>query len=196
MLAAKKLFKYCRSGEAVQRAVVAEGGVHMLLIMLDSLDNTVRDLCTRTLTDLAADEAVRWVLGRALGRGQRGGPAARGQVGLAIRRAPRAGHRRPGASGSMAGARGGVGGVAPAAAPPSVRCRGPKWRETRLLPAAPRRLDIVSAPGGVAKVVQVRSLRDETGAGAPCLDCTAMAPVRGERVAQRCFASVENGRGR
>lgn len=59
MLAARKLFKYCRSGSEVQRAVVAEGGVHMLLIMLDSLDNVVRDLCTRTLTDLAAEDSVR-----------------------------------------------------------------------------------------------------------------------------------------
>lgn len=56
--AARKLHVYCRSGEDVQKAVVAEGGVHMLLIMLDSLDNTIRDLCTRTLTDLAADDNV------------------------------------------------------------------------------------------------------------------------------------------
>lgn len=41
----------------------------MLLIMLDSLDNTVRDLCTRTLTDLAADESVRCGGGAALRRG-------------------------------------------------------------------------------------------------------------------------------
>ncbi len=59
MLAARKLFKYCRSGETVQRAVVEAKGVHVLLIMLDSLDYTVRDLCTLTLTDLAADDGVR-----------------------------------------------------------------------------------------------------------------------------------------
>lgn len=60
VLAARKLFRYCRAGKEVQRAVVEAKGVHMLLIMLDSLDNTVRDLCTRTLTDLAADERVRY----------------------------------------------------------------------------------------------------------------------------------------
>lgn len=31
----------------------------MLLIMLDSLDRTLRDVCTRLLTDLAADDRVR-----------------------------------------------------------------------------------------------------------------------------------------
>lgn len=69
VLAARKLFTYCRAGEAVRRAVVAGGGVHMLLIMLDSLDNTVRDLCTRTLTDLAADDGVRCGQGRQRWRG-------------------------------------------------------------------------------------------------------------------------------
>jgi hypothetical protein len=64
VLAARKLHAYCRhSGRPVEAATVAAGGVHMLIIMLDSLDRTLRDLCTRILTDLAADDAVRYVCG-------------------------------------------------------------------------------------------------------------------------------------
>ena len=85
VLATRKLLAYCRgaggnsggggsengangagngsSGDggsrAVEQAVVAAGGVPLLLIMLDSLDRTLRDVCTRLLTDLAADERVR-----------------------------------------------------------------------------------------------------------------------------------------
>ncbi|GAB4816359.1 hypothetical protein N2152v2_003405 [Parachlorella kessleri] len=68
ILAARKLFSYCRDcGEAVHRAVVEAKGVHVLLIMLDSLDSTVRDLCTRTVTQLAADERVRLEIAAAPG---------------------------------------------------------------------------------------------------------------------------------
>lgn len=60
VLAARKLHAYCRhSGRPVEAAIAAAGGVHMLLIMLDSLDRNLRDLCTRVLTDLAADDRVR-----------------------------------------------------------------------------------------------------------------------------------------
>lgn len=60
VLAARKLHAYCRhSGRPVEAAIAAAGGVHMLLIMLDSLDRSLRDLCTRILTDLAADDRVR-----------------------------------------------------------------------------------------------------------------------------------------
>lgn len=40
-------------------AVASAGGVQLLLIMLDSLDRSLRDLCTRILTDLAEEERVR-----------------------------------------------------------------------------------------------------------------------------------------
>lgn len=83
MLAARKLFTYCRAGEAVRRAVVAGGGVHMLLIMLDSVDNTVRDLCTRTLTDLAADDGVRCGQGGQRWRGSQD-RACRARAGLTL----------------------------------------------------------------------------------------------------------------
>lgn len=60
VLAARKLHAYCRHcGRPVEAAIVAAGGVHMLLIMLDSLDRSLRDVCTRLLTDLAADDRVR-----------------------------------------------------------------------------------------------------------------------------------------
>lgn len=60
MLAARKLHAYCRHcGRPVEAAIVAAGGTHMLLIMLDSLDRVLRDVCTRLLTDLAADDRVR-----------------------------------------------------------------------------------------------------------------------------------------
>lgn len=60
VLAARKLHAYCRhSGRPVEAAIVGAGGVHMLLIMLDSLDRCLRDVCTRILTDLAADDRVR-----------------------------------------------------------------------------------------------------------------------------------------
>ncbi len=60
VLAARKLHAYCRHcGRPVEAAIVAAGGTHMLLIMLDSLDRVLRDVCTRLLTDLAADDRVR-----------------------------------------------------------------------------------------------------------------------------------------
>ncbi|EFN51629.1 hypothetical protein CHLNCDRAFT_140051 [Chlorella variabilis] len=60
VLAARKLHAYCRHcGRPVEASVAAAGGVHMLLIMLDSLDRGLRDVCTRILTDLAADDSVR-----------------------------------------------------------------------------------------------------------------------------------------
>ena len=60
MLAARKLHAYCRhSGRPVEVAIASAGGVQLLLIMLDSLDRSLRDLCTRILTDLAEEERVR-----------------------------------------------------------------------------------------------------------------------------------------
>jgi hypothetical protein len=61
VLAARKLHAYCRhGGRPVEAAIAAAGGVHMLLIMLDSLERGLRDVCTRILTDLAADDRIRW----------------------------------------------------------------------------------------------------------------------------------------
>ena len=60
VLAARKLHAYCRHcGRPVEAAIAAAGGTHMLLIMLDSLDRSLKDVCTRLLTDLAADDRVR-----------------------------------------------------------------------------------------------------------------------------------------
>eukprot|EP00887_Chlorella_sp_A99_P008261 scaffold12.g8261.t1 len=54
--AARRLLSYCeRCGTPVHSAVGAAGGVHMLLIMLDSLDRGVRDACVRLLAGLAAN---------------------------------------------------------------------------------------------------------------------------------------------
>lgn len=62
ILAARKLHAYCRHcGRPVEAAIIAAGGTHMLLIMVDSLDRSLRDVCTRLLTDLAADDRVRCV---------------------------------------------------------------------------------------------------------------------------------------
>lgn len=96
VLAARKLHAYCRhSGRPVEAAIAAAGGVHMLLIMLDSLDRNLRDLCTRILTDLASDDRVRCVQCNAASvachdvRGRSGRPL-QGVAACRVRQRPRA----------------------------------------------------------------------------------------------------------
>lgn len=165
VLAARKLHAYCcHSGRPVEAAIAAAGGVHMLLIMLDSLDRNLRDLCTRILTDLAADDRVRCERGRGCARWRGGAGSyscscsclacvAAQRVGPAVHACTPALRRTAGKPLRrflcLAGCQSRLG------TPP----RRPTCACTHTLPAVaptPRcSAEILSAPGGTAKVIQL-----------------------------------------
>ena len=128
VMAARKLHAYCRAcGRPVEAAIAAAGGVHMLLIMLDSLERTLRDICIRILTDMAADHRIRCAVVRRWDALQRlacaGGRQRKGSSAPAPPNDP----YTPGSP------------AAPRPTPPVCLCSA----------------EILSAPGGTAKVIQL-----------------------------------------
>lgn len=130
----------------MEAAIAAAGGVHMLLIMLDSLDRSLRDLCTRILTDLAADDRVRWVrVHGAAAPPALPALACPGPGGVASGRGSLAPPLSSRALGGPARAN------SPVTQPAYLRARLAEGTSAR----PPCSTEILSAPGGTAKVIQL-----------------------------------------